>query len=242
MVPPPQTHWTLKHPPPKWLLKWTHDKRDKSMFLCQRAPPLALYINYNKLLCTSEEPRWAWWRSRTSGSQWWAWRAPEPNLSGRHTSRRFLHSQATTRDYRSLRTSYLRRITSLMVFWLRARMISADAPRTKARFIFNKTNETRILVSFYIHTVRNWIPACFCSNSLSYFIDHSVCERLLVSGGSFVVVHVHGHDPDPRLLVFGHVFTFSSAHPSVLVLDLQPHDRLDTWAKVSLCTLFSKSC
>lgn len=145
MMPPPQTHWTLKHPPPKWLLQWTHDKRDKSTFLYQRAPPLALYINYNKLLCTSEEPRWAWWRSRTSGSQWWAWRAPEPNLSRRHKSRRFLHSQPTTRDYRSLCTSYLRRITSLMVFWLRARMISADAPRTKARFIFNKTNETRIL-------------------------------------------------------------------------------------------------
>lgn len=29
-------------------------------------------------------------------------------------------------------------ITSLMEFWLRARMISADAPRTSARFIFNR--------------------------------------------------------------------------------------------------------
>lgn len=41
----------------------------------------------------------------------------------------------------------LSRFTSLTVFWFRARMMSADAPRTNARFIFNQRN-TEI---FYLH-------------------------------------------------------------------------------------------
>lgn len=103
--------------------------------------------------------------------------------------------------------------------------MSADAPRTKARFICNITEKNSL--SFYFHTTRHMIPASLCSNSLPYFIDHRVCERLLVSSGSFAVVHVHRHHPDPRLPLFARDVTFSSARPSVLVLDLQPRNTLD---------------
>lgn len=83
------------------------------------------------------------------------------------------------------------------------------------------TQQRRILCQ-----ARQRIPASFCSDSLSYFIDHGVCERLLVSSRSFVVVHVHRHHPDPRLfLLLAHSVTFSSAHPGFL--DLQPQDTLD---------------
>ncbi len=59
------------------------------------------------------------------------------------------------------------RFTSLTVFWLRARMISADAPRTKARFIFN-----RVDVKF--HTSMNQIHHSFRSklNVLLYSPSH----------------------------------------------------------------------
>lgn len=57
----------------------------------------------------------------------------------------------------------------------------------------------------------------------THFIDHGVSEGLLVPSGGFAVVHLHGHQADPRLLLFGGVVVllpFSSTHLRLLVSDL----------------------
>lgn len=141
---------------------------------------------------------------------------------------------AFNRYYSSVWT--LCRFTSLMVFWFRARMISADAPRTNARFIFNKKDSFKL--ALHVLNSINRIHLWFCLNCVSYFIDHGICKGLLVSCGSLAVVHLHRHYSDPRLLLFGVVLTFSFAHLCLLVPDLWTDDKLDIW---TTSKLFSKS-
>lgn len=112
----------------------------------------------------------------------------------------------------------LLRFTSLTVFWLRARIISADAPRTSARFIFNREDACLVCrVSPYM----NKICCRFRVNWTSHFIDHCISKGLLVSSGGFAVVHLHRHHPDPWLLLFGVVLAFFSTPLHLLILNLR---------------------
>lgn len=148
-------------------------------------------------------------------------------------------------------------ITSLRVFWLRARMISADAPRTSARFIFNrgwflKWNELNWIEWF----CRLYMPLCtafwFILNWLSYFIDHCISEGLLVSCGGFAVIHFHRNYPNPWLLIFPTVLSFSSVRLHFFILNLRKEN---TWCSISsisyrsmcilngsLCSFFLMKC
>ena len=112
----------------------------------------------NRVFCTWAELRSAWWHFQTSGSQWWALRAPETDPSTPERTR-FLGYKYTTSVLWAFIFSLnfgskkkgpgwilsVCRFTSLTVFWLRAKMMSADAPRTSARFIFIR--EVACLVS-----------------------------------------------------------------------------------------------
>lgn len=114
-----------------------------------------------------------------------------------------------------------------MVFWLRARMISADAPRTSARFIFNRGDVFADCTCTYtLPNMNSW----FKLNWLSYFIDHCISEGLLFSSGGFAVIHIHRNYPNPWLLILPTILSFSSARLYFFILNLKKEN---TWCSTS---------
>lgn len=106
-----------------------------------------------------------------------------------------MHPRPTTTDPRSLCTCCLLRITSLMVFWLRARMINADAPRTKALFILNTTKKNSL--SFYIRPDTGLLPLVGPVLSLTLLTMASVKDswfpvEALLSSMSTGTTPIHG--------------------------------------------------
>lgn len=150
----------------------------------------AAWRKTTRQFCTWAALQTAWWRSQTSGPRWWAWTEPETNPSATKTEPAFrpdlVHFPAATMENP--------RLTSLTVFWFRTRMISAEAPRTKARFIWGGGTGWTLSTKWSQLT------------SSSYFTDDGVSEGLLLQGGHFAVVHLHENHSNPDLLLLQLIF------------------------------------
>lgn len=93
-------------------------------------------------------------------------------------------------------------------------MISADAPRTSARFIFNREDDFADCTCHFAQHSDSYSIG-------SYFIDHCISEGLLVSCGGFAVIHIHGNYPNPWLVIFPTVLSFSSVRLHFFILNLR---------------------
>lgn len=112
-------------------------------------------------------------------------------------------------------------LTSRTVFWFKARMIRADAPKTRARFIYGGK-----ICQFDQHYL---VISCL-SHHCEYLIDHRGSKRLLVAvTGNCAFLHLDRYHSNPGVRILS-ITAFTAAFNS-FVFNLQREKQMPLMLK-----------
>lgn len=121
----------------------------------------------------------------------------------------------------------IKALTSRTVFWFKARMIKADAPKTRARFIYGGK-----ICQFDQH----YLVILCLSHHFEYLIDHRGSKRLLVAvTGNCAFLHLDRYHSNPGVQILS-ITAFTAGFNS-FVFNLQREKKRMTLMLKTLDTI-----